>query len=77
MAELARPYLARPENGRIIGGVCAALARRFGWDVTIVRILVVLSILLPGPQVVAYIVAWFLIPAEGTSPAQTTTATSA
>jgi phage shock protein PspC (stress-responsive transcriptional regulator) len=59
MAELRRPL-----NGRVIGGVCAALAHRFGWDVTIVRILAVLSILLPGPQVIAYLIAWLVIPAE-------------
>ena len=56
--------LRRPRSGRVIGGVCAALAHRFGWDVTIVRILAVLSILLPGPQVIAYIVGWILIPGE-------------
>ena len=56
--------LRRPTSGRIIGGVCAALAHRFGWDVTIVRIIAVLSILLPGPQVIAYIVGWILIPGE-------------
>jgi phage shock protein PspC (stress-responsive transcriptional regulator) len=59
MAELRRPV-----NGRIIGGVCAALAHRFGWDVTIVRILTVVSLLLPGPQVIAYLIAWLVIPAE-------------
>ena len=56
--------LRRPQSGRLIGGVCAALAHRFGWDVTIVRILVVLSIFLPGPQVLAYIIGWILIPSE-------------
>ena len=68
--------LRRPRSGRVIGGVCAALAHRFGWDVTIVRIIAVLSILLPGPQVIAYIVGWILIPAEqsatGAGSAQTT-----
>lgn len=56
--------LRRPRTGRIIGGVCAALAHRFGWNVTTVRILAVLSILLPGPQVIAYIVGWILIPGD-------------
>jgi phage shock protein PspC (stress-responsive transcriptional regulator) len=56
--------LKRPASGRVIGGVCAALANRFGWNVTVVRLLAVLSILLPGPQVIAYIVAWIVIPAE-------------
>jgi phage shock protein PspC (stress-responsive transcriptional regulator) len=53
----------------MIGGVCAALAHRFGWSVGIVRLLAVLSILLPGPQVIAYLVLWILIPGEQ-APAQ-------
>jgi phage shock protein C len=69
MAELRRPL-----NGRIIGGVCAALAHRFGWDVTIVRILAVVSILLPGPQVIAYLIGWLIIPAEQHSEQRSTAA---
>ena len=56
--------LRRPRNGRLIGGVCAALADRFGWNVSLVRLIAVLSILIPGPQVIFYIVAWVLIPSE-------------
>jgi phage shock protein C len=62
--------LRRPRTGRLIGGVCAALADRFGWNVTFVRLLTVLSILIPGPQVVFYVIAWILIPGEqATAPA--------
>ncbi len=56
--------LRRPRSGRLIGGVCAALADRFGWNVSLVRLIAVLSSLIPGPQVVFYIVAWILIPGE-------------
>ncbi|MEX1078962.1 MAG: PspC domain-containing protein [Homoserinimonas sp.] len=56
--------LSRPRNGRVIAGVCAAIARRFGWNVTVVRLLTVLSILIPGPQVIIYIVLWLLIPQD-------------
>ena len=62
--------LRRPRSGRLIGGVCAALAHRFGWNVTVVRLVAVLSILLPGPQVIAYIVGWILIPGEQASTLQ-------
>lgn len=48
----------------MFGGVCAAFARRFGWDVTVVRVLSIASILLPGPQVLAYVALWVLIPRE-------------
>ncbi|ORA61662.1 PspC domain-containing protein [Mycobacteroides franklinii] len=62
--ELMTTALRRPRAGTMIGGVCAAFAQRFGWDVTIVRVLTVASILLPGPQVLAYLVLWALIPRE-------------
>jgi phage shock protein PspC (stress-responsive transcriptional regulator) len=57
--------LVRPRRGRVIAGVCAAIANRFGWSPTLVRVLFVLSCVLPGPQVVAYVLLWILIPAEG------------
>jgi Putative stress-responsive transcriptional regulator len=56
--------LSRPTDDRVIAGVCAGIARRFGWQPRTVRIITVLSILLPGPQVAAYIVLWILIPSE-------------
>jgi phage shock protein C len=56
--------LRRPRTGRVLAGVCAALARRFGWDVTLVRVLAVASLLLPGPQLIFYVVAWIVIPNE-------------
>ena len=48
----------------MIGGVCAALARRFGVSVTLVRALFVISIVLPGPQVLLYLGLWIFIPSE-------------
>lgn len=56
--------LRRPRTGRVIGGVCAALAHRFGWDVVLVRVLALLSLLLPGPQLIVYVIAWIVIPNE-------------
>ncbi len=71
--------LRRPRSGRVLGGVCAALAQRFGWDVTLVRVLAVVSIVLPGPQVLIYLVAWLVIPNESsvvTVPTSAPTSTS-
>ena len=56
--------LSRPRTDRVIAGVCAALARRWGWPVRRVRLLFVVSCLLPGPQTVLYIALWMMIPAE-------------
>ena len=56
--------LVRPRNGRVIAGVCAALARRFGMKPGLVRLIFVLSCLLPGPQILIYIVLWLIMPKE-------------
>ena len=56
--------LVRPRRGKIIAGVCAGIARRFGWSPTAVRLVFLLSCLLPGPQVLAYIVLWVVVPKE-------------
>jgi phage shock protein PspC (stress-responsive transcriptional regulator) len=48
----------------VIAGVCAALAGRFGMSTRLVRLLFVLSCLLPGPQILAYLVLWIVLPAE-------------
>ena len=56
--------LARPRRGRLIAGVCAGLARRFGVSTSVVRLIFVLSIILPGPQVLLYIALWIIMPTE-------------
>ncbi|MFB4306154.1 PspC domain-containing protein [Actinomadura sp. GTD37] len=56
--------LYRPRNDRMIAGVCAGLARRFGMSPGTVRVLFVLSCLLPGPQFVVYLVLWAMMPNE-------------
>lgn len=56
--------LTRPRDQRMIAGVCAGLARRYGFSTGMVRLAFVLSCLLPGPQFIAYLVLWALIPSE-------------
>ncbi|GAA0963042.1 PspC domain-containing protein [Frigoribacterium faeni] len=56
--------LTRPRRGKVIAGVCAALANRFNISPFLVRLLFVISIVLPGPQVLLYVVLWFLFPKE-------------
>lgn len=57
--------LVRPLNGRMISGVCAALAQRFGTTPKKMRTIFLVSCLLPGPQVLLYIALTFLLPSEG------------
>ena len=60
--------LVRPRDNRWIAGVCSGLARRFGMSPNVMRLIFVLSCLLPGPQFVAYIVLWVLMPDESKAP---------
>jgi phage shock protein PspC (stress-responsive transcriptional regulator) len=63
-----RPALVRPRRGKVIAGVAAGLAQRFGVSPTMVRVLFVVSMLLPGPQILAYLALWIIMPKEGRSP---------
>jgi phage shock protein PspC (stress-responsive transcriptional regulator) len=56
--------LVRPSRGRLIAGVCAALARRFDMKPWQVRALFVISCLLPGPQFLLYIALWIILPSD-------------
>ena len=54
----------------MIGGVCAALAQRFGTSAGTMRVIFLVSCLLPGPQFLLYLALWLLLPSEK-SPAAT------
>lgn len=56
--------LVRSSSDRWIGGVCAGLARRFGIKPSLMRLIFVVSCILPGPQFLIYIVLWILMPSE-------------
>ena len=59
--------LSRSRDDRILVGVMGGIARRFGWNSTLVRILfVVFSILSAAfPGILVYLILWLLIPDEG------------
>ena len=62
---LAHQGLVRPQDGRVLGGVCAGLARRFGIAPWTARLLfVLLLMLLPGSQILVYPLLWILMPSE-------------
>jgi phage shock protein PspC (stress-responsive transcriptional regulator) len=56
--------LVRPRDNRWIAGVCSGLARRFGISPNMMRLIFVVSCLLPGPQFVIYLILWVLMPDE-------------
>ncbi|MDO5098929.1 MAG: PspC domain-containing protein [Corynebacterium sp.] len=61
-----QPYAQRPLHRslhtRLVGGVFGGVAETYGWNVTLLRVLFLLSMFLPGPQVLAYIAAWIIMP---------------
>lgn len=62
---LRRQGLVRPRDGRILGGVCAGLGRRFGIDPWPARALFVLILfVIPGSQLLIYPILWILMPSE-------------
>ncbi len=64
---LGRPRLARSATDRRIAGVCGGVAAYAGIDATVVRIAVVILTIYPGAivgGVIAYAVAWFILPAD-------------
>jgi len=76
-ASFANQGLIRPRDGRILGGVCAGLGRRFGLTPWVTRLLFVLLLMVvPGSQILIYPVLWILMPDESTITYPTSTATS-
>lgn len=56
--------LYRSTRDKKIAGVCGGIAESMGWDPSTVRLIAALSILLPGPQFLAYFIAWIVLPAD-------------
>ena len=64
-AATTRARLVRSQTDRRIAGVCGGLADYFDVDPTIVRVAWVIVSIIPGAVVfgvIAYLVAWFIIP---------------
>src|SRR5579872_5597537 len=56
--------LFRSRSNRMIAGVCAGLAYHFGMDPVVVRLITVVLFFLAGLPLLAYIIAWIVIPEE-------------
>lgn len=64
MTTPARLPLRRDTQHKVIAGVCAGIARRYGISRTGLRLAFVLSCVLPGPQFIAYLLLWIVIPQD-------------
>jgi len=58
--------LRRSNSERVLAGVCGGFAEYFGLEVTLIRIIWVLTVLLAGTGILAYIICWIVIPLGGT-----------
>ena len=60
----AQGPLRRDMRNKVLGGVCSGIARRYGISRGGLLLAFVISCVLPGPQILAYLLLWVLIPAE-------------
>jgi phage shock protein C len=63
----ARPF-RRSRDDKKIAGLCGGFAHYFGWDPTLVRLLVVVGAFVSGGTLaLAYLVGWFIVPEAPTA----------
>lgn len=68
--------LFRDPDNKVLGGVCSGIAAYLGWDVTLLRIVVIVlalpffanDFILLNWVVITYIVGWIIIPEANTAP---------
>jgi phage shock protein C len=60
IAHLKRSGVTRDNDG-VIGGVCAGIARHYGWDPLIVRIITIIAALAVAGPVLIYILLWIIL----------------
>ena len=59
--------LSRSTNDRMIAGVMGGIARRYGWNSTLLRVIYVLVSILSAafPGILVYLILWLLISVAG------------
>jgi phage shock protein PspC (stress-responsive transcriptional regulator) len=60
-----RNGLVRPVRGRVVAGVCGALARATKTDPVLWRVIMVVLTIFGGIGVLLYLLGWLLLPADG------------
>jgi len=60
----SRKKLARSRTDKKIGGVCAGFAEYLDLDHTLVRLLWIMLVFVGGWGVLAYLIAWIVMPVE-------------
>lgn len=60
--EVVGRHLTRSHTDKFVGGVLGGIGETYNINTSLLRVLFVLSMFLPGPQILAYLAAWFIIP---------------
>jgi phage shock protein C len=63
-ASLARTKLVRPRMGRKIAGVCLGFSEYFDIDVTVVRVVWLITAIMTCVGFIPYIIAWIVMPED-------------
>ena len=63
-ASMARLRLMRPRVGRKVAGVCLGFSEYFDIDVTVVRLVWLITALMTCIGFVPYVIAWIVMPEE-------------
>ena len=71
----ARRRLMRPRADRKIAGVCAGFAEYFDLDVTLVRLVWLITAVMTGIGLLSYPIAWVVMPEEPLRPRKSRRAT--
>jgi phage shock protein PspC (stress-responsive transcriptional regulator) len=65
MTETPYRRLLRPQDDRVVAGVCSGIGRYFGVDPVLIRVaFIIVAAVTWGATLLAYPVMWFLIPEE-------------
>ena len=61
---MGKPTLSRTVEDRVLAGVVGGIARRFGWNPTILRVVSVVGSVLSAafPGILVYLILWLLMP---------------
>lgn len=61
---MSKPTLSRAIDDRVLAGVVGGIARRFGWNSTVLRIVYVVASVLSAafPGILVYLILWLLMP---------------
>lgn len=61
---MSKPTLSRPLDDRVLAGVVGGIARRFGWNPTLLRVLYIVASVVSAafPGILVYLILWLVMP---------------